>query len=96
MALLTQPFLASIGVNLDVSTTESFNQHFEDTLSERVISEIVDTLEPNKIEDMLAIQDAGDEKLQSWLQQNVPDLTEIIEQEVTILIGEIAESSDQI
>lgn len=96
MATLNKQFLSSIGVELDDSTVEAFSLHFEDTLTERVIEEVIDTLEGDKLEELISIRDNDDNSLQTWLQQNVPDLTEIINQEVAILIGEIAENSDQI
>lgn len=96
MATLNKQFLSSIGVELDDNTVEAFSLHFEDTLTERVIEEVIDTLEGDKLEELISIRDNDDNSLQTWLQQNVPDLTEIINQEVAILIGEIAENSDQI
>jgi hypothetical protein len=36
------------------------------------------------------------EFLKNWLVENVPDLSEIIQDEVAILLGEIVENSDEI
>ena len=97
MALLSKQFLNTLGIELDDASSEAFSQHFEDTLNSRVIEEIIDILEDDQLEQLTALRDNGDdEALQNWLVENVPDLSEIIQDEVAILLGEIVENSDEI
>ena len=96
MALLTHEFLQEIGLELDQDTFASLEQHAEATLHERVISEVVEELSPEQAEELSSLQNADDETIQRWLVDNVPDLQDIVSDEVDILLGEIAESSDAI
>ncbi len=96
MPVLTQQFLQTLGINLDEQTAAAFSEHFEQTLGERVIEGIVDTLDDQELEELAALRDQDDEKLQQWLQAKVPDLKDIVEDEVAILVGELAENSDKI
>ena len=94
--LLNKQFLQDIGVTLDDQTYETLSQHYEETLNERVIIEIVDDLDEKQLEELhtLTNQDAG--VFNQWLAANVRKLDEIIEDEIAILLGEITESSDKI
>ncbi len=94
--LLNKQFLQDIGVTLDDQTYETLSQHYEETLNERVITEIIDELDEKQLQELhsLTSQDAG--ALNQWLAANVPKLDEIIEDEIAILLGEIAESSEKI
>jgi hypothetical protein len=96
MPILTQQFLQTLGITLDEQTYASFAEHFETTLGDRVIDSIIDNLGDDQVEQLAAMRDQGDDELQAWLQANVPDLKEIVEDEVAILIGELAENSEQI
>ena len=97
MALLSKQFLNTLGIELDDASSEASSQHFEDTLNSRVIEEIIDILEDDQLEQLTALRDNGDdEALQNWLVENVSDLSEIIQDEVAILLGEIVENSDEI
>lgn len=95
-ALLSRDFLESIGIDLDEQTYDSLSQHYEDTLNERVVSEIVEDLESDQLIELTALKDGENDDLQEWLVANVPHLDEIIEDEIAILMGEIAESSHSI
>lgn len=96
MPVLTQQFLGDLGIQLDEQAYAAFNEHFEETLSERIVESVVELLDERQVQELVSTRDLGDEQLQTWLQTNVPDLKEIIEDEVYILIGELAENSDKI
>ena len=96
MPLLTRDFLLEIGLELDDETFAALAEHTETTLHERVIKEIVEELDPEQAEELTALQNSDDETLQQWLVDNVPDLQDIIADEVDILLGEIAENSEAI
>jgi len=95
MSALSKEFLQNIGVELDDSTYQAFAQHFDETLSQRIIDEIIDSLDEAQLAQFNALKDS-DDQLWNWVQANVTDLGEIIQEEVDILLGDIAESADEI
>jgi succinate dehydrogenase flavin-adding protein (antitoxin of CptAB toxin-antitoxin module) len=96
MLSLNKEFLESIGVHLDDETQKALSEHYDTTLSDRVTTEIVEELGDEQLRELQMLKDASDEELQAWLVTNVPELNEIIEDEVAILLGEIAENSDKL
>lgn len=96
MNSLPKEFLQSIGIELDDATYQVFATHFEDTLSQRIIDEVVDTLNETQIATFNEMQDASSDQLWQWVQTNVPELSEIIQEEVDILLGELAENAEHI
>ncbi len=91
--LLNKQFLQDIGVTLDDQTYETLSKYYEDTLNERVIIEIVDELDEKQLEELHSLISKDSVVLNQWLIANIPKLDEIIEDEIAILLGEIAESS---
>ncbi|HRC27856.1 MAG TPA: DUF5663 domain-containing protein [Candidatus Saccharimonas sp.] len=96
MALLDRTFLTDLGIALSDEDYQALSAHFETTLHERVIDEIVDELTPEQAEELAHLQQSDDATLQQWLTTNVSDLDEIVSDEVDILLGEIAENSEAI
>jgi hypothetical protein len=96
MPLLTPTLLENLGINLSEEHYQALAEHFETTLNERVINEIVLELSPEQAEQLATLQQAGDEEVLAWLKTNVPDVAEIVTDEVDILLGEIAENSEAI
>lgn len=96
MAILSKQLLESLGVELTDEHLALLEEHFETTLDERVTAEIALELGDDQLEELEALSDAPDEQVQAWLAENVPDLKEIIEDETAILLGELAENSDQL
>jgi len=96
MSALTKEFLESIGVQLDDATYQAFAEHFDETLSSRVIDSIINNLDDEQLEQFAAMRDSSEDELWQWVQANVPELSEIIQDEVDILLGDLAESADSI
>ncbi len=94
MSVISKQFLSTIGIELDDQTYQAFVEHFDETLSERIIDEIIDSLSDEQVEQLAQAQNAGGDQLWQWLQAAVPDLSEIIQQEIDILLGDLAEDSD--
>jgi hypothetical protein len=94
--LLNKQFLQDIGVTLDDQTYETLSQHYEETLNERVIIEIVDELDEKQLEELHSLTNQDASVFNQWLAANVPKLDEIIEDEIAILLGEIAENSEKV
>jgi len=94
--LLNKQFLNDIGVKLDDQTYAALSEHYEDTLNTRIIESITEELDEHQLEELSGLKDDGIQSLQSWLAVNVPQLGEIIEGEIAILMGDIAENADNI
>ena len=96
MAILSKQFLEDLGIELGEQDFVSLAEHFETTLQERVINEITMEISPEQAQELAAMQSASEADLLAWLQANVPDLAEIVSDEVDILLGELAENSEAI
>ncbi len=96
MAILSKQFLEDLGIELGEQDFASLAEHFETTLQERVINEITMEISPEQAQELAAMQSASEADLLAWLQANVPDLAEIVSDEVDILLGELAENSEAI
>lgn len=96
MALLNKQLLQDLGIQLNDQDYSLLEEHFETTLHERVINEVAFGLEPEQAQQLAAMQQASDDELLKWLSANVPDLADIVSDEVDILLGELAENSEAI
>lgn len=95
--LITEDTLVALGIQLDDNQMKTLVEHANQTLSERVGTDIVESLDDEKLEEYLAIQQSQDEeKTSAWLTENVPELKEIVENERDILLGELAENAESI
>lgn len=94
MALLTKTLLHELGIEMDEHNYALLEEHFETTLRNRVIAEIVEEISSEQAQQLAAMQAASDEELVQWLRANVPNFSEIVSDEVDILLGELAENSE--
>ncbi len=94
MAILTPDIVRNLGIELAEADMQSLAEHFETTLDERVINEIVLGLTPEQAQQLAELQQAGDDTILEWLQANVPDLADIVSDEIDILLGELAENTE--
>ena len=91
--LFSKEFLASIGVNLDDETYAALAQYSEDMLNARVVESVVELLDEEQLEQLQAMRGSSPDQIAAWLTRNVPELPAVIEDEINILLGDIAESS---
>ena len=95
MTVMTRQLLADIGISLDDAAYVQFTEQYEAELDNRIVNEIVDELDTEQLRELTRFKDSGDDaELQRWLVENVPDLDKIVEEEMAILLGEIAENSE--
>ena len=95
MTVITRQLLADIGISLDDAAYVQFTEQYEAELDNRIVNEIVDELDTEQLRELTRFKDSGDDAgLQRWLVENVPDLDKIVEEEMAILLGEIAENSE--
>ncbi|HUO61885.1 MAG TPA: hypothetical protein VMT96_00330 [Candidatus Bathyarchaeia archaeon] len=96
MSALTKEFLESIGVQLDDEAFAAFAEHFDSTLKERILTDIVDELDDEQLVQLEQLKNSEGDELWRWIQTNVKDLSDIISEEVDILLGDVAENADSI
>ncbi|MDO4712814.1 MAG: DUF5663 domain-containing protein [Candidatus Saccharibacteria bacterium] len=97
-AIVTKQQLNSVGIQLPDDQMQALIQHVEETVNERISEEIIDSLDDAQLEELVALQngDAPAEQIDAWIRERVPEYDEIIEDNVTIVIGELVENSDAI
>ncbi|HTJ73164.1 MAG TPA: DUF5663 domain-containing protein [Verrucomicrobiae bacterium] len=94
---ITENNLKAFGINLEGQDKTSLLAHLNETLQERVGTEIAALLDDTKLKELLDMQEtATGEEVGNWLVQNVPELQQIVEDEIDILMGELADSTDTI
>lgn len=94
--LITREHLEAIGAAIE-GDVNALLTHLNDTLEERVGVAISELLEDDKLKELVELQDKGDDKaVGEWINDNVPNLQEIAEDERDILLGELAENADKV
>lgn len=94
---ITKQMLTTSGITVAPEEEEALLDHLNETLEERVGLEITDSLNDQQLEALAALQEQDDPTaIQQWLADNVPELQDIIKDEIDILLGEIAENADGI
>lgn len=95
--IITRDLLEQAGINLENQDIDALLDHLNQELEERVGAEITASLSDEQLKEMLDIQEhASDEQLAEWLTTNVPELEQITQDEVDIILGELAENADGI
>ena len=93
--IITKQLLDEAGINLSDQDINALLAHLNQTLEERVGTEITESLSDDQLKALLDVQETGnDEAVGVWLEQNVPELQEITQDEIDILLGELAENAD--
>ena len=91
--VITEEILTSVGINLEGQDVNSLLNHLNDTLDERVGKEVTNSLDDEKLAELLKLQEtATDDEVGAWLTANIPELQQITQDEVDILLGELAEN----
>jgi len=94
---ITEQNLKAIGINLEGKDIASLLTHLNETLEERVGAEITDTLDDDQLKTLIDMQEkASEEEVGKWMQENVPEFNEIIQDEIDIILGELVENTDGI
>lgn len=94
---ITESTLDALGIDLTGQDKEALLAHLNETLQERVGAEITESLDDNQLQTLLDMQEnSTEDELGNWLEQNVPDFKLLVQDEIDIILGELAESSDSI
>jgi hypothetical protein len=94
---ITEETLQTFNVDLTGKDQESLLEYLNETLQERVGTEVAAMLDDTKLKELLDKQEtASDEEMGAWLMQNIPELQQIVQDEINILMGELDENTDAI
>lgn len=98
VTIVTKAQLNSIGINLPEDQMQTLIQHVEDTINSQIGEEIVESLDDDQLKELVQMQDndAPAEEIDAWIRARVPEYDEIIEDNVAIVLGELADNSDAI
>jgi len=95
--LITKQLLANVGITLPADEEQRLLDHLNATLEERVGAEVTESLTDEQLATLVDLQEkASDEEIGAWLSTNVPELQEITQDEIDIILGELAENTDGI
>lgn len=93
---ITQSTLTTLGIDLTGEDVDTLLDDLNETLQERVGTEITQSLNEDQLKELVDLQESATEtEIGDWLQKNVPDLQQIIQNEIDILIGEIVEDEEE-
>ena len=91
---ITLEDLQSIGAILPEAESEAMLTEINDTLNERIGTEITEALNDEQLKQLLSLQQSGDTAaIDNWLEATVPELSEIMSDERDILLGELADQA---
>lgn len=94
---VTVQTLRDFGITVDDTTVDALLQHLNDTIEERIGAEIVEALDDDQLKELLAIQDTGDDnQLGEWIAAHVPEYEQIVQDNIDITVGELAENAGAI
>ena len=74
MSVVTKELLQELGIQLQDEDYALLADHFDTTLQDRVIEEIVLELNPEQAHQLAQMQASSDGDLLTWLHANVPEL----------------------
>ncbi|MDB5187448.1 MAG: hypothetical protein JWM07_920 [Candidatus Saccharibacteria bacterium] len=93
---ITQSTLETLGIDLSDQDVDALLDDLNETLQERVGTEIAQSLNEDQLKELITLQESASEaEIGDWLQKNVTDMQQIIQNEIDILIGEIVEDDEE-
>ncbi len=94
--IITSDTLEEYGISISPEEQPTLLDHLNETLSERIGAEVTEQLDDDQLAELLVTQEGSGKNMNAWLSERIPDLKEIIQDEVDILIGELAENANSI
>jgi hypothetical protein len=93
--IITKQLLDAAGVVVKAEDEQALIDHLNETLEDRVGAEVVESLDDKQLDELATLQESDDqEAIQSWMQKNVPEMEDIVKDEIDILLGEVAKDAD--
>lgn len=94
---ITKELLDDFGITLGDQDETSLLEHLNETLQERIGTEVAAMLDDERLQELLDLQETADDAtVGDWLAKNVPELPQIAQDEINILLGEVADNASTI
>jgi hypothetical protein len=94
---ITKDALLALGINLEDKDVDSLITHLNETVEERIGAEITEALDDAQLGELVKLQEtASDEEIGAWIAEHVPDYKEIVQDNIDIVIGELADGADDV
>lgn len=92
---ITQEDLEALGINVGEDDATSLITHLNETVEQRIGTEITEQLNDEQLKELVALQDsASEDELGKWIAEHVPEYEQIVQDNIDIVIGELAENAD--
>lgn len=90
--VITPLLLASTGIDIPDNQVVPLLDYMNNVLEERIGQTVVELLDDDQLQQLAELEETGPEDdVQEWLAIHIPDLPDLIENEVEILLGETAQ-----
>lgn len=93
--IITKQLLDAAGVVVKAEDEQALIDHLNEVLEDRVGAEVVESLDDDQLDELATLQESDNQDaIQSWMQKNVPEMEDIVKDEIDILLGEVAKDAD--
>ena len=93
--IITKQLLDAAGVVVKAEDEQALIDHLNEVLEDRVGAEVVESLDDDQLDELATLQESDDQAaIQAWMQKNVPEMEDIVKDEIDILLGEVAKDAD--
>lgn len=94
---VTKDNLIALGIKLGDQDVNSLITHLNETIEERIGVEITESLSDEQLDEMVELQQtADDQQLGEWITRNVPEYLQIVQDNIDIVVGELASGTSTI
>ena len=92
---ITKDNLEALGIDLSNRDVDALLTELNNALQERVSVEITESLNGEQLQELLEIQEtASADELTAWLERHVPNLQQVVQEEIDVILGELADEND--
>ena len=92
---ITKDNLEALGIDLSNRDVDALLTELNNALQERVSVEITESLNGKQLQELLEIQEtASADELTAWLERHVPNLQQVVQEEIDVILGELADEND--
>ena len=94
---ITQANLDEMGIKLADDKMASLLAHLNEELNERVGTALLEELSVEQVDEYNEFsKTASDDQIGEWLSSKIPEFKQIIQDEIDIILGDIAEKADDL
>jgi len=94
---ITEANLIEMGIELSDEKMASLLEHLNQELNERVGTALLQELDDEQIDEYNEFaKTANEDQVGEWLSSKIPEFTQIIQDEIDVMLGDIAEKADKL